>query len=148
MSELDLSAAKSYDAIRYHDVTPRRVRAMQRKVKKHWGWSARALAEHLRTSRPQLKRIESGSRKPSEMFCIRFRNLENEYAAFMREHRNEDKHVMRILSAHPLPAQFEILAKPRKCPVCKWHFVPRVPRQKFCGKRCARAKPKRKGVKK
>jgi len=138
MSELKLSTNKTVNAIRHHEITARRVRAMQRKVKRHWAWSARALAERLGISRAHLKRIESGSRRPTEMFCIRFRNLENEYAEFVRQHRTPDKEVVRILSAHPLPARFEILAKPVKCPVCKWHFVPRTPRQKFCGKRCAR----------
>lgn len=133
----------SSQAFAYRPITPRRVRWMQRRVKAVWGWSARRLAERLGISRAHLKRIESGSRGVSEMVAVRFRSLERDLFEHVQHEQQRSRDLKTVVSKFQLPSLFEILAKPRKCPICKFHFVPIVGHQKYCGDDCKRLARKR-----
>lgn len=134
-----MSAAKSTKVLNARPITPRRVRHMQRTVKREWGWSASKLAARLGISRPHLKRLESGTRGISEMVAVHFRSLEREVAEYYAETHARERNLPTVLTRYALPARLEILARPRKCPVCKWHFVAAHPQQKFCGTTCRNA---------
>ena len=94
-------------------ITSQLVRGMQRWVKRHWGWSAADLAERLCCSRPHLKRIESGSRQPSEMFEVHFRHLESQRAAWLVEHRAEERErPLVVITKKALPTKRLSIMRP------------------------------------
>ena len=140
MNEFELSPDNSKLGRMERPITPRRVRWMQRRVKVVWGWSTRRMAERLGISRPHLKRIESGTRTPSEMFAVHFKNLEQELFDYSRQQQERSKELVTLVSKFKLPARIEILAEPRRCAGCKKYFIPITPNQKMHNsEQCRRA---------
>ncbi len=89
------------------------------------GWSATTMAEEMGNglpgySRSYIKSIEGGSLPITERFEARFRILR----ARLRGERVRSKE---IVSRYRLPRRLVILPKPKRCPVCRWFFVGRVP---------------------
>jgi transcriptional regulator with XRE-family HTH domain len=118
--------------------TRARVRAMQRWTKEHWFWSAADLARRLDCSRSQLKRIESGSRDPSEMFLVHFRSLEKQIAAWRIEHRADEKEIHVVESSKPLPRRWRVLRPIVRCRVCGTYFEQVNSRHRKCTPDCRR----------
>jgi|GEM_PF-4395237 transcriptional regulator with XRE-family HTH domain len=114
-------------------ITRQRVRAMQRRVKKHLNWSAREMADYLGCDRSTLKKIQSGARTPSEKFIRHFRYLEKFIAGYLIQQRERDREIIKLQAAFPLPARITIRRKPIQCQRCKNYFEPARNGQKFCG---------------
>jgi transcriptional regulator with XRE-family HTH domain len=115
----------------------RLTRKQVKDLRRSQGWSARTMAQEMGNglpgySRSYIKSIEGGSLPITERFEARFKILR---ARLMGERaRSKD-----IVSRYRLPRQLVLLAKPKRCPTCKWFFVGRVPAQKYCSDECGRA---------
>ncbi len=114
-------------------VTPTRVkqfRAAQDEM------SAYDLACALGYTRSYVKSIEGGSLRITRRFAQRFARLERKtYAKAKRERR--------IQSIHPLPMEVKILARPRRCRICKEWFIFPHPLQRVCTGRDCRHQARR-----
>lgn len=111
-------------------LTRARVREIQRRLKLQRGWSARRMAEFLQCSRSYLKKIESGTRKPSPKFTEQFHVLEEDYRVWAREFGKPSSDEIVIVTGITLPKRFELNIRPVRCDRCRRLFIPRVPIQK------------------
>lgn len=101
--------------------------------RKRQGWSAYELGCELGgLSRSYIKHLEGGSVRINERFAIRFRALRARVIG-------KQIHDREILTSYRLPRRIVIAAKPKRCDVCRWWFIPVTPRQKRCGPVCAKA---------
>ncbi len=102
-------------------VTPTRIRRL-RDVQ---GWSAHELACNLNCTRSYIKSLEGGSLPITHRVAMKFIALERQTYAEAARHKQ-------IKSLYPLPRELKILARPRKCRVCKEWFIFASPRQRVC----------------
>ena len=106
--------------------SPEAVREMQRWTKEHWAWSAADMANYLGCKRPQLKRIEKGTRKPSEEFIVRFRHLRELRAGWLKERGARDRDTIIVESDKPLPRRWRVLRRIVHCSA-QWTKTQRCP---------------------
>lgn len=102
--------------------------------------SARELGQALGyRGREYIKKLESGFFPITAKFAKRFNTYKNQVQAReQREHKIETRYA--------LPAQIKILARPRKCVVCKeWFIFPNQSDRVCTGRECRR-ELKRKGL--
>jgi transcriptional regulator with XRE-family HTH domain len=102
-------------------VTPTRIR----RLRDAQGWSAHELACKLNCTRSYVKSLEGGSLPVTHRFAMRFVALERQTYAEAALHKQ-------IKSLYPLPRELKIMARPRKCRVCKEWFIFASPRQRVC----------------
>lgn len=130
-------------------ITRQLVRAMQHRVKKLFFWSAKDMADYLNVDRSTLKKIESGTRAPSQEFERRFRHLETHVAAWSYENRERNQQVIIVESEYPMPRRYRIRRKLKACKRCKKYFEPTRGNNIYCHtKECETRKKKRRRKKK
>lgn len=95
------------------------------------GWSAYELGCKLGCTRSYIKSLEGGSLPITHRFALRFVALERQTYAQAARHKQ-------ICTRHPLPRQITILARPRKCCVCKAWFIFPNTRDRVCTDRQCR----------
>jgi len=96
--------------------------------------SARELGQALGyRGREYIKKLESGYFPITAKFAKRFNAYKNQTQ--LREHREH-----KIETRYPLPAQIKILARPRKCAVCREWFIFANAADRVCtARQCKRA---------
>lgn len=102
-------------------ITPKRIRALRRAM----GWTASELARRLFITRSYVKSLEGGSLPISERIADRIAVLERDVYATLAQEKL-------IESRYPLPKKIKILAKPKKCAVCREWFIFPHPKQTVC----------------
>lgn len=103
------------------EVTPTRIR----QLRDAQGWSAHELGCKLNCTRSYIKSLEGGSLPITHRFAMRFVALERQTYAEAARHKQ-------IQSLHPLPHEITILARPRRCRVCREWFIFPCPQQRVC----------------
>jgi transcriptional regulator with XRE-family HTH domain len=102
-------------------VTPTRIRLFRDLQ----GWSAYELACKLNCTRSYIKSLEGGSLPVTHRFAVRFAALERQTYAEAARHKH-------IKSLYPLPHEIKILARPRRCHICREWFIFPYPQQRVC----------------
>ncbi|MBM3130564.1 MAG: helix-turn-helix transcriptional regulator [Chloroflexi bacterium] len=102
-------------------VTPTRIR----QLRDAQGWSAYELACKLNCTRSYIKSLEGGSLPITHRFAMRFVALERQTYAEAARHKQ-------IKSLYPLPRELKILARPRRCRICREWFIFPHPQQRVC----------------
>lgn len=96
------------------------------------GISAAKLGELMGYSRTYIKRIEGGSITATRRFARRF-------VALRDRTQTEEFRTRHIKSFFPLPKDIKILARPRRCRICREWFIFSSPNQRICtGRDCRR----------
>lgn len=109
-------------------VTPTRIR----QLRESQGWSAYELGCKLNCTRSYIKSLEGGSLPMTHRFAMRFVALERQTYAEAARHKH-------IKSLYPLPREIKILARPRKCVVCKqWFIFPNASDRVCTDRQCRR----------
>ncbi|MBI5651481.1 MAG: helix-turn-helix transcriptional regulator [Chloroflexi bacterium] len=97
------------------------------------GWSAYELGCKLGCTRSYIKSLEGGSLPITHRFAMRFVALERVTYAQAARHKQ-------IRTIHPLPKQITILARPRKCAICRaWFIFPNASDRVCADRECRRA---------
>lgn len=89
--------------------------------------------------RENVKKIETGATPLTAKFAHRFETFKNKTQA--REYRERQ-----IQTKYALPTKIKILARPRKCVICKeWFIFPNQSDRICTGRECRREYNQRKG---